>query len=288
MRLWIELHVTEHSITAIPSNSAADSLACPTSLYRRNCRLCAVVTWCASCCARCLARGRGGKLSVTSPMLHLRCTASLPRCGLEDRLIWTAHRFPSSAMSAERAALHFGGLGGERVAQPPQSAAAGRRPGRGAPAPMTSPRRRSQIRGGFRGSARPARHRPRERSRSRRAARAIPSGSRPSGRVRRRSSPAKRPSSSSKAIIDGHPPTRVEGVLRRPFFEKFRQLGIAASPITTFKVTYWSPAPLRALNALAAQAQLGAGIRALGDRHRHRPGDGRHRHPGAEHRLGQG
>src|SRR5215472_6462100 len=76
-------------------------------------------------------------------------------------------------------------------------------------------------------------------------------------------------------------------MLRRPFFEKGRKLRIAALTDNHLEdhdlVAHAAPP----LNAFAAQPQLSARIRPLRYRHRYRPGDRRHRNPGAEHRLGE-
>src|SRR5215469_6673415 len=76
-------------------------------------------------------------------------------------------------------------------------------------------------------------------------------------------------------------------MLRRPFFEKGRKLGIAALTNDHLEdhdlVAHAAPA----LNAFAAQPQLSPGIRPLRYRHRYRAGDRRHKNPGTEYRLGE-
>src|SRR6516162_8892176 len=85
----------------------------------------------------------------------------------------------------------------------------------------------------------------------------------------------------------GYPLTWVNGMPRRPFFEKCRELRITTAADHYLQRHILIARTLLALDSFAAKAQLRAGIRTLGDRHRHRAGDGRHGHSGAEHRLGK-
>src|SRR6516164_1530978 len=117
-------------------------------------------------------------------------------------------------------------------------------------------------------------------------ARAIPSDFRPTASTRG----GRAPSSGAVARLSrscfGHPLPRVEPVLRRPFFEKFRELGIRARSDGHLERNDLVAGALL-LNAFAAQAQLPAAIRALRDRHRYRTCHRWHGYPGPEHRLSE-
>src|SRR6516165_966131 len=85
----------------------------------------------------------------------------------------------------------------------------------------------------------------------------------------------------------GYPLARIKGVPRRPFFEKCRELRVTTRADHHLQRHILIARTLLALDSFTAKAKLRTGIRTLRDRHRHRTGDGWHRHSGAEHGLSE-